>query len=55
MRPCSGVAVEWWPWGGAAAWAPLTLKWSRYWAIPLVVKGVPMDPNPENAFPKGIF
>ena len=26
-------------------------KWSRYWALPLVVKGVPMDPNSENAFP----
>ena len=33
----------------------LTLKWSRYWALPLVVKGVPMDPNSENAFPEGIF
>ena len=35
--------------------ATLTLKWSRYWALPLVVKGVPMDPNSENAFPEGIF
>ena len=23
----------------------LKLKWSRHWALPLVVKGVPMDPN----------
>ena len=33
----------------------LTLKWSRHWALPLVVKGVPMDPNSENAFPDGSF
>ena len=33
----------------------LTLKWSRYWVLPLVVKGVPMDPNSENAFPEGMF
>ena len=39
MRPCSGVAAEGWPWGGTAVWAPLTLKWSRYRALPLVVKG----------------
>ena len=33
----------------------LTLKWSRYWALPMVVNGVPMDPNSENAFPEWIF
>ena len=32
----------------------LTLKWSRHWALPLVVR-VPMDPISENAFPEGIF
>ena len=28
----------------------LKLKWSRYCVLPLVVKGVPMDPDSENAF-----
>ena len=30
----------------------LTLKWSRYIVLPLVVKGVPMGPNSEKYFPK---
>ena len=33
----------------------ITLKWLRYCALPLVVKGVPMDPNSEKVFSKGIF
>ena len=33
----------------------LTLKWSRYCVLPLVVKRGPMDPNSENAFSEGIF
>ena len=32
----------------------LTLKWSRPSALPLVVKGVPMDPNSEKYFPEWI-
>ena len=34
-----------------ADWNNLTLKWSRYSVLPLVVKGVPMDPNSESPFP----
>ena len=35
----------------------LTLKWSRYWALPLVGGGggVPMDPNSKTRFPKEFF
>ena len=29
-----------------------TLKCLRYCVLPFVVKGVPMDPNSENAFPE---
>ena len=32
----------------------LPLNWLRYCTLPLVVKGVPMDPNSENAFSKGV-